>query len=138
MTTLDTPCIDHGFSGNKPQGYHQLRVKGRLRYVHRLAYADHHNLEEADLPALIRHLCSNPRCVNPFHLKPGTHQDNADDREAAGRGAKVLIHKRVTTPEQDDEIRRRYTLHIRNSVKIMSQEYSIPAWAIYNALTRTK
>lgn len=27
-----------------------------------------------------------PACVNPWHLKLGTKQDNADDREMAGRG----------------------------------------------------
>ncbi|KDR25947.1 hypothetical protein BG60_26345 [Caballeronia zhejiangensis] len=32
------------------------------------------------------HTCDTPSCVNPFHVYPGTHQDNADDRERRGRG----------------------------------------------------
>lgn len=130
-------CIDHGFNGNKPQGYHQLRAKGRLRYVHRLAYAEHHNLEEGELPALIRHLCNNPRCVNPEHLKAGTHQDNANDRVAAGRSAKNLLGKRKFGAETDAEIARRFKLHQDNSVAQMAREYNVKPYNIYQSLIRS-
>lgn len=100
-------CIDHGFPGNKPQGYHQLRVKGKLRYVHRLAFATHHNREEGELE-IIRHLCHNPRCVNPLHLAEGTHQDNANDRVAAGRSAKKVPSRYKLTEEQVSYIKLNY------------------------------
>lgn len=35
---------------------------------------------------LIRHLCANPCCVNPNHLRWGTHAENAADRVAVARG----------------------------------------------------
>jgi hypothetical protein len=37
---------------------------------------------------MIIHSCDNPPCCNPAHLRPGSAQDNATDREAHGRGVK--------------------------------------------------
>lgn len=134
---MKSDCIDHGYAGNKPQGYHQLRVKGKLRYVHRIAYADFHNLEEGELPPLIRHLCNNPRCINPQHLEAGTHQDNANDRVAAGRSAKNLFGKRTFGAETDAEIVRRFRLHQTNTVAQMAVDYGVKPHNIYQSLMRS-
>lgn len=29
---------------------------------------------------VVRHLCSEARCINPIHMKGGTHRENANDR----------------------------------------------------------
>ena len=34
------------------------------------------------------HSCDNPRCVNPKHIWPGTHQQNVSDCVAKGRARK--------------------------------------------------
>ena len=33
----------------------------------------------------IRHLCGNPHCLEPKHLKIGTPKENADDKRKHGR-----------------------------------------------------
>lgn len=37
---------------------------------------------------IIMHTCDNPKCINPRHLKAGTHNDNVQDRVTKGRSAK--------------------------------------------------
>lgn len=44
-------------------------------------------------PKMVRHLCDNPRCVRPSHLKEGTQQENIRDAIEAGRHVSVLIQK---------------------------------------------
>jgi mRNA degradation ribonuclease J1/J2 len=86
-------CIDHGLLGNKKEGYHQVRINGKLLYVHRLALAKHLGKPVGEL-SLVRHLCNNPRCVNVEHLAEGSHYDNAQDRVRSGRSAKVVPERR--------------------------------------------
>ena len=52
--------------------------------THRLAYL----LEHGSIPdgAMIRHTCGKRACVNPLHLRPGTHKDNMLDKALDGTG----------------------------------------------------
>lgn len=61
-------------------GYGSLRIGNTSVRAHRFAYELAHGATEG----LIRHRCNNPGCVNAEHLLPGDHQDNMDDRMAAG------------------------------------------------------
>lgn len=89
------------------RGYPQIRPSGRggrctrlTRVVYEAVYGP--------IPAgqVVRHSCDNPGCINIDHLLLGTQQDNVDDRETRGRGAKGEKHGRAKlTVENVREIR---------------------------------
>lgn len=72
------------WTGRKDKdGYGAIKYRRRSWRVHRMSYFLHTNIE----PTLyILHSCDNPACVNPAHLREGTAQDNARDREERNRG----------------------------------------------------
>ena len=48
----------------------------------------------------VLHSCNNPPCVNPSHLKLGDHQENMNDRSAAGHYATNEAHPMVKFPDE--------------------------------------
>jgi len=81
-----TECRDHGCKGYG-LGYATawVTVDGR-RYTttkHRAVYYQH----TGELPEVVRHICDNPRCINPEHLEGGTQVDNMRDCKERGRQA---------------------------------------------------
>lgn len=67
-------------------GYGTLKVGGKSIKAHRAVAS----LFYPHRPqAVVRHLCNNPSCVNPIHLRPGTALENAADRVANGRSGNL-------------------------------------------------
>lgn len=96
-------------------GYGSIRIAGKLRYAHRVAYEISFGNTQSRLDVL--HKCDNPPCVNPEHLFAGTHKENMDDMVRKGRQRKPgpntpargeASGKCKLTDQQVDEIRRRY------------------------------
>ncbi len=64
--------------------------------VHRIVWELHNKQPAAG--KVVRHLCNNPKCINPEHLLIGTPADNMLDRDLAGRhGARKIQQKDVNT-----------------------------------------
>jgi hypothetical protein len=78
---MQTPCWNWaGFRHKK--GYGQVKIGGRVWWVHRLAWA----IFRGGLPPGkdIHHRCYNPNCMNPDHLEPidpATHGDESSGRQ---------------------------------------------------------
>jgi len=66
-----------------PRGYGQF-IRNRNRwYAHRFSYTVSHG----DIPTgyVVMHVCDNPPCVRPDHLRVGTQAENREDCAAKGR-----------------------------------------------------
>ncbi len=94
-TTPNGKCLEWGGQyipfdeTTRRGGYGLAHVPDHLNYdlpekttVHRIVHA----YATGETPKVVMHTCDNRKCVNPNHLKSGTHQDNTQDMLAKGRG----------------------------------------------------
>lgn len=90
-------------AGRHTFGYGQIYGDGKLQNAHVVAYMLHHGLTEIPKGMVVRHLCSNPPCVNPIHLALGTPADNSQDMVDADRHARGM--RNPTAKLTDDDVR---------------------------------
>lgn len=96
-------------------GHVLIKVEGERVGAHRHAW-EQHNGRKLKSGEIVRHLCDNPPCVNPYHLLVGTHQDNMDDMVRRGRSKKGETSPvSKLTNEQVLDIRRRHALGARQT-----------------------
>lgn len=77
--------------------YGQIKINGRARGVHRVAW----ELVHGPIPdgLCVCHTCDEPICVNVGHMFLGTHRENMADRQAKGRTARGAKSGARTHPE---------------------------------------
>ena len=71
-----------GSCSSNGKAYGQIKVFGKMVSAHRFSYELHNGPIPQGMSIL--HSCDNKKCVNPEHLRIGTHAENM--REAADRG----------------------------------------------------
>lgn len=99
LVNLTDNCILYPFTNGEGYGHIQYRnKKGKKErcLAHRLAYEVHNNIELTP-EQLILHSCDIPNCINPNHLRIGTHKDNSDDKVSRNRQAKGTNNGRYKT-----------------------------------------
>ena len=90
--------------------------------AHRVSYMLKHH-EDID-GKIIRHTCDNKTCVNPAHLKCGTHADNVRDRVKRGRSA-IGSHNGRSKLTEEIVYKLRYDLMKKYSKHYLAQKYNI-------------
>lgn len=82
MPNMSTQCwawkayINHS-------GYGSFQFEGKSSTAHRFSYLIHIGPIPEGME--VRHICHNPACCNPEHLKLGTHIENMKDLALSGR-----------------------------------------------------
>lgn len=97
-------------------GYGDIYLNRHRFLAHRLSLIAFQGTLTSDLVA--RHRCNTPTCIAPQHLRPGTVQDNVNDRVA--RGLTIKNHGATNggarlTSQQVTEIRQRRLAGVRLS-----------------------
>lgn len=84
-------------------GYGRVRMPpaGRPGFCHRLMYEEVNGLLPKKM--CVMHLCDNRRCINPDHLRAGTHTENMIDRSRKGRSTAMLTADQVLEIRQKNK-----------------------------------
>lgn len=116
-------------ASRKPNGYAQFNYKHRNSRAHRVAW----KLVKGTIPEGmdLLHSCNVRHCVNPDHLRPGTHDENMVDKQRNGSGLKL-------TADQAREIRARFRRSSRrdHNAAELAAEYGVRKQMIFNIVTK--
>ncbi|WP_284984258.1 HNH endonuclease signature motif containing protein [Arthrobacter sp. efr-133-TYG-118] len=76
-----TPGCWNWTASKNEHGYGRFRTEGRVVKAHRAAY----EIARGPIPPrlVVDHICHNPGCVNPDHLRLATHKQNQENRAGA-------------------------------------------------------
>jgi len=114
--------------------YGVTKVNGKKRLAHRVAYCESKGISIEEIDGLmVLHSCDNPRCVNPSHLRIGSHADNMMDRNSRLRTSKGTMHAMHRIDEQtvnlirDDYVGKRRGM----SLAEVSKKYGISKTQCY-------
>ena len=103
---LSEPDLNSGCrlwaGGATRTGYGTMKWKYKAVGAHRLSYEAEHGAFDKGLHVL--HKCDTPLCVNPDHLRLGTHKENMRDMGLKGRRKSIpKEQKRPISQEVQEE-----------------------------------
>ncbi len=95
--------------GRNADGYGKCQINGKTLLAHRVAWSLAHGQDPGH--NVVLHLCDNPACVRPDHLRLGTQADNVRDMFSKRRNVNVSGDEHPAaklTRSQVAQIRTRY------------------------------
>jgi len=92
-------------AGKDKDGYGLFKLNGKSIRSHRFSYYVYNNFIDQSL--MVLHICDNPSCVNPDHLKQGTAQDNITDMDNKNRRNMKSGARKTSHLSEDDIINMR-------------------------------
>ena len=130
-------------------GYGSFRLNGKIEKAHRVSYGMAYGFEEMNQPdptheghpLTVMHKCPvrhNPRCVNPRHLRLGTHAENLEDMRYVGNQAHLKGESngnRRLTEAQVLEIREKYATG-RYTKRRLATEFGVSDMTIHRIVNR--
>ncbi len=99
-------------AGKTKKGYGLFKAYKKTWQAHRFSYFLSRNITNTELYVL--HSCDNPACVNPNHLRLGTHIDNMNDRMIRERTPKGIKNGSKTHPERVVKGEDSYRTNLKN------------------------
>jgi hypothetical protein len=116
-------------------GYGKFSIKYDTRLAHRVSFEIHHKRKIMTGMNLL-HSCDNRKCVNPHHLREGTHQENIKDKVEKGRQCKGESNGQSKLKnEQVVEIRTKYATK-NYTQRQLAEEYNVHNSIIYDIVHR--
>lgn len=95
--------------------------------AHRISYSFVYG--EIPTGMVVRHICNNPRCVNPAHLRLGTEKQNRRDMILSERGGPAKLNWEAVA-----EIRRLRAAKLMTA-RALAQKYGVSAQSISRITT---
>lgn len=101
------------------RGYGMVRVWEILFRAHKLMY----QLYRGPIPKgmVCRHLCDNPRCVNPYHLQLGSQRDNIQDMVSKGRNKRIISEQEKIDISKSDKTRKSLAIQYKVSERCITR-----------------
>lgn len=132
-----TECWEWNSNKNN-KGYGLFKVSAAVgnKLAHRLAFEDKNG--RLAKGALVLHSCDNRLCVNPSHLRAGTHKDNVSDMDLRGRRVPPGLHGEAVPSSKFTE---NLIIRVRNdyvsgaSAKTISVDHRIPLKSLPDILS---
>ena len=116
----------------KPRnGYGHFVSQGKDWNAHRFSWTLHNGPIPDGMHVL--HTCDVPACVNPAHLRLGTHKENMDDMTKKGR--RVIASRPKLTEDEVRQIRRefKWISQRKSNSGELAKRYKVETITIVNA-----